>query len=349
MKQYRICHKTLHTYCREVFATLGLAEHAAGTVADNLLEAELRGVKSHGVAKIKEYANSLESGRFNKRPDIKIVRESAATLAIDGDFGMGAVTGKWAMEKCLEKAAQTGMAFATVGKGRHFGMAAFYSMMALPRDMIGIALCNSGSIMAVYGGTSRVLGTNPISIAVPASNRYPLVFDAATSQAAFNKIIVANLEGRTIPNGWAVDKDGNATTNAGEALLGSVLPFGGYKGSGLAIMVQVLSGVLSGAFQSVQEDGYGNGRAGVGFFLGAIRIDSFLDTAAFKEQIDKTIDDLKASRRSNDQQAIYMPGELEYIRKEASVTQGVEISEAVYRELIEVREKYRIDAELAKV
>jgi LDH2 family malate/lactate/ureidoglycolate dehydrogenase len=340
MNHYRVSHDNLKVFCREVFETLGVAQEAAQTVADNLVEAELRGVKSHGIAKVKEYSNNLEKKVFNNRPDIKIVREGISTLAIDGDFGLGAVTGKWTMERCLDKAKTSGLAFATVNRGRHFGMAAFYSMMALEQDMIGIALCNSGSIMTVYGGISRVLGTNPISIAVPASKKYPLVFDAATSQAAFNRIVVANLEGKDIPGGWAIDKDGKPTVKAGEALLGAVVPFGGYKGSGLAVIVNVLSGILSSAFLDVETNN------GVGFFLGAIRIANFLDVDVFKQAVDGMITDLKSSRRDEKTQTIYMPGELEYVRKEENVKLGVEISDAVLKDLLEVQQKYRIKHKL---
>jgi len=340
MKHYRVKPGNLKAFCREVFMTLGVDHQASHTVTDNLVEAELRGVKSHGITKLKEYTASIEQEIFNIRPNIKIVQEANSTLAIDGDFGLGAVTGKWAMEKCLDKAKATGIAFATVAKGRHFGMAAFYSMMALEHDMIGIALCNSGNIMAVHGGTSRVLGTNPISIAVPAHKQYPLVFDAATSQAAFNRVIVANLENRDIPAGWAIDKAGKPTVKASDALQGAVLPFGGYKGSGLAIMVQVLSGVLSSAFRTAVATEDGRGKDGVGFFLGAFRIADFLEVDVFRQGIDALITDLKASRRNEDTPVIYMPGELEFLRKEENVQIGVEISSAVLEDLLAVQRKY---------
>lgn len=322
---------------------LGVGAEDAQTVAGNLVEAELRGVKSHGVAKIKDYSHKLETKVFNAKPEIKILKEGIATLSVDGDFGLGAVTGKWAMTRCLDKAKSTGLAFATVTKGRHFGMAAFYSMMALQQDMIGIALCNSPQIMTVYGGTSRVLGTNPISIAVPANKEYPLVFDGATSQAAFNRIVIANRENRDIPAGWAVDQNGSPTVRAGEALLGAVVPFGGYKGSGLAVMVQVLSGILSSAFLAATSENHAAANSqGVGFFLGAIRIDDFLDAAVFKQAVDELIANLKASRRDEQHQDIYMPGELEYISRAKSLELGVDISDAVLADLHAIQKKYRL-------
>lgn len=321
---------------------MGVSDEHAAIVADNLVEAELREVKSHGIARVKDYADSLSAKKFNAIPNIRIVRENISTIAVDGDYGLGAVSGKFAMEKCLDKAEKSGAAFATVGRGRHFGIAGFYAMMALERDMIGIALCNSDHNMNVYGGTSRVLGTNPICIAAPAAKRYPLVFDAATSQVAFNRIKNAALEGREIPQGWALDSEGKPTTDAKEALVGGVVHFGGYKGSGLAVMVQVLSGILSSAFLSAVQDREGITRDGVGFFLGAIHIGSFLEVAVFKQGVDEFIDYLKASRPDSSLEAIYMPGELEFLRKEKNLQQGVEISESILQDLIGVREKYGI-------
>ena len=214
-------------------------------------------------------------------------------------------------------------------------------MLALKLDMIGIALCNSGPVMTVYGGTSRVLGTNPISIAVPADQEYPLVFDAATSQAAFNRIIVANREEREIPSGWAVDQHGQPTVNAGEALLGAVIPFGGYKGSGLAVMVKVLSGLLSGAFLAAAGGEQPAAKhTGVGFFFGGVHITDFVDTALFKQAVDELIASLKASRREDNYGEIYMPGEKEYISRANSIKQGVDISGAVLADLQEVQKRY---------
>jgi LDH2 family malate/lactate/ureidoglycolate dehydrogenase len=349
MTFYKVSPNSLNLFCQELFGSFGVDEKAAQTVADNLVEAELRGVKSHGIARVKGYAENLATKQFNATPNIKILREDLSTLAVDGDFGLGAVTGTWTMKKCLEKAEKTGACFATVGRGRHFGMSAFYAMMALERDMIGITLCNSDYNMNVYGGTSRVLGTNPICIAVPANQRYPLVFDAATSKVAFNRIRNAALERKEIPIGWGLDREGNETTDAKEALIGGVVHFGSYKGSGLAVMVQVLSGILSSAFLSATKDSNGKVSNGVGFFFGAINISSFLDIDLFKQGIDDFIDHLKASRPDKKLDAIYMPGELEYLRKEKNLHHGVKISEAILQELLSVRKKYGIKAEFEAV
>lgn len=329
-------------FCFKVFQAIGLDTNSAHIVSENLVEAELRGVRSHGIAKVKDYTEALRKRTFNSKPNIKIINEAASILSIDGDFGMGAVTGKWAMEKCIEKAKETGIACATVSKGTHFGMAAFYSMMALKSDMIGIALCNSGNIMTVYGGVSRALGTNPISIAVPANKELPLVFDAATSEAAFNKILFAHIEGKDIPLGWALDEHGKATTKASEALKGSVIPFGGYKGSGLAIMFNIFSAVLNGAFLQGKQDFINKGEHsnGVGFFFSAIDIEKFQDIELFKNSIDSFISDLKSSKLSENTEKIYVPGELEYLRKEENLKNGVLIGPGVLNDLKKIQSEY---------
>lgn len=342
----------LASLVRSLFRQAGLNEEHAELVAQNLCLAELRGVYSHGVSKVKPYIHSIENGTYNPYPVISVLRESGSTLLLDGDFAPGAVSGTAAMELCLNKAAKSGFACAAVTRGRHFGMAAFYAMMALERSMIGIAVCNSGKIMAPYGGTSRVLGTNPICIAVPSGKDFPFVFDAATSEAAFNKIIVAGLEGRSIPPGWALDKEGRPTFDAKEALEGMVIPFGGYKGSGLAIMVHVLSGLLghaaagAGVYDSVKD---GNGDVGgVGFFFCALDVGRFQPLGDFTRQVDAFIDEIKGARRLKPEQEIYVPGELEHSRRAKHLAQGVELGEAVYGELEETALRLGVAFDITK-
>ncbi|MDF2935507.1 MAG: putative oxidoreductase YjmC [Paenibacillaceae bacterium] len=341
----------LASLARSLFRQAGLNEEHAGLVAQNLCQAELRGIYSHGVSKVKPYIHSIENSTYNPYPVISVLRESGSTALLDGDFAPGAVSGTAAMELCLNKAAESGFACAAVTKGRHFGMAAFYAMMALERGMIGIALCNSGKIMAPYGGTSRVLGTNPICIAVPSGKEFPFVFDAATSEAAFNKIIVAGLEGRSIPTGWALDKEGQHTSDAKAALEGMVIPFGGYKGSGLGIMVHVLSGILGhaavgGLYDSARD---GNGDAGgVGYFFCALDVGRFQPLGDFTRQVDDFIDEIKGARRQTPVQEIYVPGELEHIRRARHLAHGVELGLAVYGELEETALRLGVAFDITK-
>ncbi|HBF37201.1 MAG TPA: malate dehydrogenase [Firmicutes bacterium] len=294
MGKIRISPVKLKNFCCALLQKCGVTKSEAVIVADNLIEAELRGVRSHGVSLLTGYTERLKKGAINTKPEFKTLQEGASFLAIDADYALGAVAGKRAMSLCLAKAKNTGIGCVTVTKATHFGMAAYYSMMALEREMIGIALCNSGNIMATYGGIDRVLGTNPMSIAVPSEDVFPLVYDGATSQAAYGKIAVAALEGKNIPGEWALNQEGQPTTNAKEALQGILLPFGGYKGSGLALMVQILSAVLGSTFlNGYPEKGAYSGQ--VGFFFEVIDISRFTDLKLFKKGVAKISADLKAS------------------------------------------------------
>lgn len=325
-------------FCTETFTTFNVNKPDAATIADNLLQAELRGVRSHGLVQVKNYINYFKSGRINASPKIRIENESTATLVVDGDNGPGSVTGKWTMEKCIEKAKNSGAAFATVKNGTHFGMAAYYAMMALEHDMIGIASCNAGTIVSVYGGISRALGTNPICLAAPADKHLPLVYDGATSEAAFNKIFFAHTEGRKIPFGWALDSEGNDTDDPKKAMEGSLIPFGGYKGSGLSVFVNVFCGLLSGAAvqKDLQTGEISESPQSVGFLFGAIDISRFQPPEQFKKAVDVMIDRLKASKKKSGISSILMPGEPEFLKKEENLRSGLCVGRGVLNDLKEV-------------
>lgn len=334
----------IRQFCTELFKIFRVGAADAGIIADNLLEAEMRGVRSHGLVLVQNYVKSFAAGKINPAPQVAILRESAATLAVDGDHGPGSVTGRWAMARCIKKAETSGIALTTVKNGTHFGMAAYYAMMALEKDMIGIALCNAGTSVAVYGGASPVLGTNPICVAVPAARRYPLVYDGATSVAAFNKLFFAATEGNKIPRGWALDPDGNETDDPALAMRGALLPFGGYKGSGLAVIVNVFCGLLSGAsaeFDEISRQTVERPQQ-VGFFFGAIDIGMFQEITLFKNSVDLMVDRLKAVRLRVGTTEILMPGEKEFLKKRESVGSGLEVGEGVLNSLKRIEREYPV-------
>ena len=332
-------------FCTEAFTAVGVPEADGKIVSQNLIEAELRGHGSHGVSRMKFYMAKLAGGGFNPNPNIKILKDKPSMLLMDSDNSLGAVAATQAMTLCIEKAKKTGFAAASVGNGNHYGIAGFYAMMALEHDMIGFSVCNSVKLQAVYGGAVPMLGTNPIAVAIPAGKRYPLVFDAATSTVASGKIIVADIEGRPVPLGWALDSSGKPTTNAKEALLGALLPLGGYKGSGLAIIVDVFSAVLSGAMTSphVNELRFDPDKGqNVGFFFGAIDVGSFEDVDVFKTRIDQLIDELKGCQKMEGVEEIFMPGEIEYRKKEQFSKTGFKIGPGVYNDLMQLKERFNL-------
>jgi len=336
---------TAMDFCTEAFMVMGVPEADGRLVAENLVEAELRGHPSHGLSRLKFYMAKLEHGGFKANANIRTLKDRPSMLLMDSDFSLGAVAGKRAMAICIEKAKKTGVAVASVRNANHFGIASFYAMMALKHDMIGFTTCNTNKLQAVHGGASQMLGTNPIAIAVPAGKRYPLVFDGATSTVAIGKMLIADIEGKSIPLGWALDADGKPTTDPKAGITGVLLPLGGYKGSGLAVMVDVLSAVLSGAMTSMHVNELRiNPEKGqnAGFFFGAIDVGSFEDVGVFKFNVDRLIDELKGSKTMEGVEEIFMPGEIEYRNHEKLSKTGFKIGQGVNDDLLQIRARFNL-------
>jgi LDH2 family malate/lactate/ureidoglycolate dehydrogenase len=329
----KLAKENLTKFCNEVFLASGLTAGHAAIVSDNLMSAELRGVRSHGLIQVKTYVDGLKSGEYNKRPQLKVLQETPSTLLVDGDFGPGSISGSFAMKKCIDKAKKTGTASVGVTNGTHFGMAAYYAMEALPHDMIGFAFCNSKPKAAVYGGIDAQMGTNPICAAIPALEELPIVYDGATTKVAWNKIHYALKEGGRIDKGLVLDKDGNETDDPEKAEV--LLPFARHKGSGLAIVVNILCSLLTGAAACVDpEIGEPREKAGrVGFYFSVLDIAAFQEPLFFKKSMDLMIRRMKSSRKRAGQERIYMPGELEFIRHAEQSANGVELNEAIFAEL----------------
>ena len=309
----------------EIFERSGCPSERAETVADNLVQAEMRGVRSHGLVQVLPYSRHFREGRIRAGAEIEAVAEGPAMLAFDAHFAPGSVAGKLAMKRTIEKAWESGVAVSTVKNGTHFGMAAYYAMDALSENMIGLAFTSSGLLVAPFGGKTRQLGTNPICVAVPALRHRPIVFDAATSVAAYNKAFFAHTEGRPIPEGWAVSRDGAPTTDPADLVLngGSLLPFGGYKGYGLSLVVYLITAVLSG----MQDAG------AIGFNFAAIDINRFSDAERFKQTVDETIDRLKSSPKADGAGQILVPGEIEFDLHERAERDGIELFGGVQQEI----------------
>ena len=314
------------------FVKLGVSEGGAKIAADILVTADLRGVDSHGVIRLSTYYGSrLMKGLIDPDPEIKVVAETPATLRIDGGSGLGQVVGHYAMTRCIQKAKEVGTALVTVRNSNHYGIAGYYAMMALDEGMIGISYTNAQSLVAPTYGKTAILGTNPIAVAVPAGKERPYVLDMATSIVPIGRITVYQKAKRNIPEGWATDKAGMVTTDPDEVLHGGALmPLGGidvmrgYKGYGLAMLVDIFSGVLSGAstLTSVGHPG-DNVPADVGHFFQAIRVDSIRPEAEFKEHMDAFIQELKNAPKASGQERIYIPGEKEYELAEKYQREGV--------------------------
>lgn len=298
-----------------LLAKLGVPLDHARLTVDTLIEADLRGVESHGVAHLVDfYVRRLQRGAINPRPDVKVVHQAPAAALVDGDRGLGFVVAHTAMELAIEKAHETGLGFVSVRNSTHYGAGFHYALKAARRDMIGLSMTTGGNIVVPPGGKTRVYGANVISVAAPTGRGFDFVLDGSTSAVAGGKLEVALRRGVPIPEGWALDEHGQPTTDP-RALLrgGGLLPLGGdpqhgaYKGFGLAIVADIMSGVLSGAGASVMLPGDG----AAAHMLGALRIEAFLTHEEFLGHIDALIARLKATERQPGVDEILIPGERE--------------------------------------
>ncbi len=331
----------LKGYCRNTMLAHGVDADCAETVADMLLDAELTGVATHGVSRLAIYMERVDKGLVSKHNDVRIVRESPSTLAIDAGNSLGAVGAKFAMEACIRKARETGCCFATVKNSNHFGAAAYYTRMAAREGMIGFCCTNLTAKIAPHGAAEPFMGTDPISVAVP-SNGFPVVLDMTPSVVALGKLILAQKLGKDIPLGWALDRDGKPTTDPAAGRAGSLIPIGGPKGSGLALMVEILSGVLSGAGTATHlHDLYEfDAPQGVGHFLGAIDVGHFLDVGVFRAGVSAMTDEVKGLRPADGVDEVLLPGERAARSAAEKAAVGIDVPDAVCAELAALGEPY---------
>ncbi len=336
----------LLAYTAGVLVQLGVPEDDARLGAWTLIHADLMGVDSHGIAhfaKGKGYVHGLRTGIVNAKARPRVMNETPSTALLDGDNGMGIIVACKAMELAIAKAREVGSGFVAVTRSRHFGMSAHYTLMAAAQDMIGIAMTNTVPSVAPTGGLEARMGTNPIAVAAPAATEPPFSLDMATSTVAAGKLELARLRGTDIPQGWAIDKDGNPTTDpyilgkGGFLLpLGSTLAGSSHKGYGLGVMVDVFSGVLSGLGTCRMID---LTTWEMAHFLGAWRIDAFRPAAQFKAMMDALIRDLRATKPAPGGERVWVPGEKEYYCERARRQKGIPLHPKVVAALVELGEE----------
>ena len=335
---------TLNEYCRKVMEAKGIDAECAKAVADMLIDADLTGVSTHGVSRLSIYMERVEKGLVAKGNEIKVLKESPSALAIDGGNTLGAMSASYAMDRCIEKARETGACFATVKNSNHFGAAAFYTKKAAAAGMIGFCCTNLTAKIAPFGSSEPFMGTDPVCVAVP-SEGLPVVLDMAPSVVALGKLILAQKLGQSIPEGWALDKDGKPTTDPAEGRKGSLVPIGGPKGSGIAMIVELLAGVLSGAGTATHlHDLYEfDAPQGVGHFLGAIDVSHFIDLDVFRGGVSATSAEVKALKKADGFSEILMPGERELRFAAERAEAGIDIPDEVYAELVSLGAPYGLE------
>jgi LDH2 family malate/lactate/ureidoglycolate dehydrogenase len=284
---------------------------------------------------VPEYVKKLTVGGVNPRGRPSIARDSGACLVVDGGNSMGQIGARFAMEAAIERAASIGMAAAAIRGSNHGGAMAYFATLALPHDMIGLATTNALPTMAPWGGAERLLGINPLAIAIPADQELPIVYDAAFSGSAHGKIRVYQQKGLTLPEGWALDREGRPTTDPAAAIDGLLLPIGGFKGAGLAMIMGVLSSMLSGAAYGTELGDMETGpKAGQdGHFVAAIRISAFEDVNRFKSRVDRAIQQIHASRLAPGFDRIYASGEKEFLTEQDYRKNGIPLNAVTLRDL----------------
>ena len=344
----------LREFSQKTFEFFDVPKEDAKLASEVLSMSDIRGIDSHGVARLHTYFDMLENKRINPKPNIKIIRESLSTATIDGDNGLGLVVGPKANEIAMNKASEAGTGWVSVSNTNHYGIAGYYVIKALEKDLIGWSMTNTTKLVAPLWGAERMLGTNPIAIAFPAKEEPPIIIDLATCAAAYGKIEIANRKSDKIPEGWAIDSEGNQNINPekminGGALLplGSDRERGGHKGYGLAIMVDFLCAVLSGANwgpftppfalrQEIPEKSVGKG---IGHFFGAMRVDAFIDLDEFKMQTDDYIRTMRSTKPAPGTNGPIIPGDPEREAEVIRSKEGNTLVEPVIEELNDISKR----------
>jgi len=350
-----ITYDQLSDFTNAIFRKIGCGEEDAAIATKVLLMADLRGIDSHGVARLSGYIRLWEAGRINVTPRIKIIHETPSTAVVDGDSGLGLVVAQKAMDIAIRKANEVGTGWVSVQHSNHFGIAAAHGMMAIEKDMIGIALTNASPLVAPTYSTERLLGTNPICVCIPADKEPSFVADMATTTAANGKLEILQRKNQKAPEGWIQDKEGKVSTNPHELKAGgALLPLGGdkdhgsHKGYALGAIVDILSAVLSGAnyaswvppfvsFLPVADDLPGKG---IGHFFGAMRIDAFRPADEFKKHMDQWIHRFRTAIPVEGQPRVLIPGDPEREMEVERRKTGIPLLKPVMEDLEYLRERF---------
>ena len=351
-------YQELYEFARQVFLHMGCNEEDANLATKVLLSADLRGVDSHGIARLSGYVRLWDAKRINSSPQVKIIHETPSTATVDGDSGLGLVVAPKAMKIAIEKARQAGTGWVSVQNSNHFGIAGYHSMMALEEDMIGISMTNASPLVAPTFSVERLLGTNPICVAIPSGEQPPFVADMATTTAANGKLEILQRKGGVAPPGWIQDKTGKSSTDPHELKAGgALLPLGGdkehgsHKGYALGAIVDIFSAVLSGAnygpwvppFPAYVPMPTNMPGKGIGHFFGAMRIDAFRPAEEFKKHMDQWIQRFREAKPASGHDKVLVPGDPEREMEMTRRDQGIPVLGPVVNDLHYLAEKFGLE------
>ncbi len=342
----RFNHMELKKYIKELLISSGIEESGAEIVSDVLIRAELQGVSSHGATRIGVYLDRIKKGLINKNPKIKIEFKFPALGIMDADNAIGHFAAYNAMKEAVEKAKVYGISMVGVKNSNHFGAASYFAEMAVRENLVGFVISNGPPATPPWGGKEMYFGTNPLAVAIPGGERGPIVVDMATSIVARGKIIKAAKEGKPIPSGWALDADGNSTTDAKEALKGCLLPMGEHKGSAITMLIELMAGLLTGA-------GYGKqvawqydetaGKGNVGHIFCAINPEGFMNLEETRNRMDSFYDEIKEMPRAAGYESIRLPGESKRNNLANNTENGIKINDTLHNTLLELGNEYNVE------
>ena len=342
----RVKFETLRDFIAAAFVTAGMPERDAATVGALMAEADLQGSDGHGVIRLPMYLRRIAAGGMNLTPDIRVVSERAGMALVDGDNGIGHLVVKRAAELAIEKAKRSGVAWVGVRASNHAGPASLYARMPLAHDMVGLYFAvGNANHLPPWGGLEMLLSTNPIAAAIPAGTEAPIVLDMATTVAAYGKVKAKAAKGEMMPEGWMIDRQGRPLTDPKRAEEGFLLPIGGYKGYGLALVVGILAGTLNGAAMGRDVVDFNKDdvtRTNTGQAIVAIDPAAFGDIAAFKASIDRLIGDLRSSERMPGVDRIRLPGENSHALREVNAREGIPVASSLLRTLDELAARLSI-------
>lgn len=331
---------------------VGVSKEDAALFAKALLDADLHGTSTHGVSRLSIYLKRLEKGLIDPRAELKVDRQVGSTVALDAANGIGQVQAAKALDMLIPLARKNGIAAASIRNSQHFGALSYYCNLAAAQSCALLAMTNSEPAMSPEGGAQAFFGTNPIACSFPTGKGFPIKIDLATSKVARGNIIDASKKDQPIPLGWALDEQGNPTTDAHKALMGTVLTMAGHKGYALALMIEMFSGVLSGAAIGPEVGSmYKNmdRSQNVGHFFFLISIDAFMDHANFIRRVDDTVDKLKACKKAAGADEILVPGERSSRKAKQNSELGIPVSEETLTELQQWCAKLSIPFELEEI
>ena len=329
----------------KIFETAGLCSEDAKIITDVLLETEMRGVFTHGFMRLERYVNCIKKGGIKTDGNFEVLFDSPSWASIDGCDNLGIVISYKAMKLAMSKAKATGVGIVNVKGSHHFGAAGYYTSMCADNDMVGMSMSNGDVLIAATGSAERTIGNNPFSYAFPADKYGKVVYDIAMSYTSDRKIVQMDKEGKKLPDGWIIDKEGNPTNDPSEYEKGgTLLPFGGYKGYGMAMMVETLAATLSGAAMTTNVHAWNeNPEEGgnVGHFFMAIDISKLGGAEGYKKRVDDMIDEIKASKKAPGVTKIYYPGEIEMGKLESCLSEGfVEIADETMESVERVEKSF---------